>query len=41
VQALVVGSTTRYKSKYVTTILYKPKGRRRVLDGSGATIAEA
>mmetsp|Transcript_8523 Transcript_8523/g.14632 ORF Transcript_8523/g.14632 Transcript_8523/m.14632 type:complete len:261 (-) Transcript_8523:724-1506(-) len=27
--ALVVGTTQRYKSKYVTTVIYKPKTRRR------------
>ncbi|KXZ46979.1 hypothetical protein GPECTOR_39g473 [Gonium pectorale] len=32
VQALVIGTTTRYKSKYITTVMYKPKARRRVLD---------
>lgn len=29
VNALVVGTTHRYKSKYVTTVMYKPKPRRR------------
>ena len=30
VNALVVGTTHRYKGKYVTTVLYKPRsGRRR------------
>lgn len=29
VNALVVGTTHRYKSKYITTVLYKAKGRRR------------
>ncbi|GLI62271.1 hypothetical protein VaNZ11_004878 [Volvox africanus] len=34
VQALVIGTTTRYKSKYITTVMYKPKARRRVLDNN-------
>ncbi|PNH10767.1 SNF1-related protein kinase regulatory subunit beta-2, partial [Tetrabaena socialis] len=34
VQALVIGATTRYKSKYITTVMYKPKARRRVLDAA-------
>eukprot|EP00877_Chromochloris_zofingiensis_P004634 jgi/Chrzof1/14171/Cz08g28030.t1 len=29
VNALVVGTTHRYKSKYITSVLYKPKARRR------------
>lgn len=36
VQALVIGTTSRYKSKYITSVLYKPKPRRRLLDGSGS-----
>jgi hypothetical protein len=28
VNALVVGTTQRYKSKYITTVMYKPKTRR-------------
>lgn len=28
VNALVVGTTHRYKSKYITTVIYKPKARR-------------
>ena len=36
VQALVIGTTSRYKSKYITSVLYKPKARRRVLDNSGS-----
>ncbi len=27
--AQVVGTTHRYKSKYVTTVMYKPKHRRQ------------
>lgn len=30
VNALVVGTTHRYKSKYITTVMYKPKSRRRL-----------
>ena len=30
VNAVVVGTTHRYKSKYVTSVLYKPKRRRTV-----------
>ncbi|GAX83635.1 hypothetical protein CEUSTIGMA_g11059.t1 [Chlamydomonas eustigma] len=30
VNALVVGMTHRYKSKYVTTVMYKPKTRKNV-----------
>ncbi|GLC36564.1 hypothetical protein PLESTB_000162400 [Pleodorina starrii] len=40
VQALVVGTTTRYKSKYITTVMYKPKARRRVLDNSNSLRSE-
>ncbi|KAJ9522251.1 hypothetical protein QJQ45_008078 [Haematococcus lacustris] len=35
VNALVVGTTHRYKSKYITTVIYKPKSRRPV-DSLGA-----
>lgn len=28
INATVVGTTHRYKSKYVTTVMYKPKRRR-------------
>jgi hypothetical protein len=35
VNALVVGTTHRYKSKYITTVMYKPssRARRRASDG--------
>ena len=29
ISATVVGTTHRYKSKYVTTVMYKPQRRRR------------
>lgn len=32
VHALVVGTTHRYKSKYITSVLYKPRTRRRVVN---------
>lgn len=39
INATVVGTTHRYKSKYVTTVMYKPKRRRLAkqqgLDDSG------
>lgn len=34
VNALVVGTTHRYKSKYVTTVMYKPRTRRGGGDSS-------
>ncbi|KAK9865771.1 hypothetical protein WJX84_005577 [Apatococcus fuscideae] len=36
VNALVVGTTTRYKSKYVTTVMYKPQRRRADLLSQGS-----
>mmetsp|Transcript_35251 Transcript_35251/g.78447 ORF Transcript_35251/g.78447 Transcript_35251/m.78447 type:complete len:269 (-) Transcript_35251:625-1431(-) len=33
VNALVVGTTHRYKSKYITTVIYKPKSRRGIPTG--------
>lgn len=35
VNALVVGTTHRYKSKYVTTVMYKPKPRRGSSNSGG------
>ncbi|GMH36951.1 hypothetical protein BSKO_04824 [Bryopsis sp. KO-2023] len=35
VNALVVGTTHRYQSKYITTVMYKPRKNKRVSSGSG------
>lgn len=39
INATVVGTTHRYKSKYVTTVMYKPKRRRPSTQHSGPDVA--